>query len=787
MNAPSHRHREGPDDGLPSLRDADVAETLLRLGTPARTPCVDALGTLFRSWMHASPFHNLDLLAGLDGVPAPVAVDDAVRHALRGRGGPCHVQAAGFASLLRALGYESTLLPATVKERDDHLVVGVTLEGERWLCDVGNGHPYPAPFAFDRSESSSLWGWHFSTERTAEGLHLHRSLPEGGRKQVYVARWEPRPYDDFASIIASHHGSVGFGPFMTGLRAVRFTPGGMLTLRDTRYERHTHFGLTVRPVLDANACARLLAGPFGLAEAPITRALAGLARHRNIFADPDRGPFCQAFPDEPSGVLLTVSSTGRPESLQRLLRSLADALSRDDSGCDAPMASFVEVLVVENSTQRAHRDQNLRIVEAARAGGLRVSIDDDGHHGRSIARSRVRQTELVARYASSRKPPACVWMIDDDISFSALSLRDGVETSEPSAHLFSSLLKIRAAHPEVSAAVGPVSGDAQVRPEAMLRLQVFDLVENLLRIGDLDPESPWRTPDISALTAMPDYYYDHSRAGTAHLTTPCSWVPRTAPGSVREELLAYLRTCMDITAGAHATRPLFAQVRDDITETSAPLRGGNAVFFDLDACLSHPYPFAALGDLDSRRSDMIGATLLAKSGATFARIAIGLQHVRAEHDDRGHTEASRWRSLRSEFHGVLLARLVMDAVPLGAAPEAHLRAVAEARARSVSDALAAAHEQLQRLDALRRTSRAWWTQDAAIMEALDRVIVELRAMWEQTVGSGALSSIPLRLAALRERLLDRDDLASVLAAWRETPAAVDRMRAHIITAREDMR
>jgi arylamine N-acetyltransferase len=771
------------DDGLPALSDAAVGDVLARVGVPARPPGVEALDELFRAWLYSSPFHNLGLLAGLDGLAPPVAVADAIQHAFSGRGGPCHVQAAGFATLVRALGYSASLLPATVKERDDHLVVGVTVGGTRLLCDVGNGHPYPGPFPFDRPAERSWWGWSFATGPTKEGFRLLRSLPDGGQRQVYVARWEPRRYDDFARIIAAHHGSVGFGPFMTGLRAVRFTPRGMLALRDTCYERHTPFGLTIRPVLDAEACRALLAGPFGLQDAPIERALAGLARHRDLFAETVGEECSPGAPSAALRVLFTVSTTDRPEGLRRLLRSLREALARDGVAEGAPVASRVEVLIVENSVRSEHRCENLRLVEAARADGLGVSMDDDGRYGRSIARSRVRQTELVARYAATRGAPACVWMIDDDVSFSTLSLRDGAELSEPSVGVVSSILKIRASHPQVSAAVGPVTGDAQVRPEAMLRVQTFDLVENLRRVADLAPDVPWCTPDLSALTAMPDYYYDHSRSGTAHLTTPCAWVPRAPSGTVRFELLAYLRACLAIPAGGHATRPLLAQAPHTPVDTSSPLRGGNAIFFDLDACLSHPYPCASLGDIDSRRSDMIGATLLARGGFTFARVPVGLQHVRVEAEDSQHTAASRWRSLRSEFHGVLLARLVMDGVPPGIDPAAHLKRVAEGRAQDIAEALRAAHEQLHRLDELRRTSRAWWAHDVEVTKALDRVASMLRAMWEQSVGSDAALPVSGRLTLLRQRLLDDGDLAAVLAAWRSTPGAIDAMREQMLGVR----
>lgn len=744
-------------DGLPDLSACETTRALSTLGLSA-TPTVEGLRQIFTGWMFASPFHNLDLLAGLDGLPAPTNVDDAVRQALSGRGGPCHVQAAGFAALLRALGFAVVLLPATVKEPNDHLVVGVTVGGARYVCDVGNGHPYPAPFDFDQPESSSRWGWRFSTVPTPLGLRLHRTFPNGEQKQVYIARWEPRAYEDFADNIAAHHGTVGFGPFMTGLRAVRYTRRGMLLLRDTRYERHTDFAATSRVVRDASACAALLAGPFGLGGAPIDRALAGLARSRDIFQE-------AAEPHVRPTIFVTVSATGRPGCLKRLVESLAASLHAE--GENAPR---VELLVVENSTRADHREWNRRIVETAAATDVVVELNDDGHHGRSIARSRERQTELVRARAAVR-PPDCVWMIDDDLTFSRLSIRDGVETSEPLSDIFTRAMDLRAAHPDVSLLIGPVTGDAHVRPEATLRLQLFDLAENLVRIGDLDPGAAAPTPDIATITALPDYYYDHSRAGHAHLDVACPWVPRRAPpGTVRDELLAYLDACMGILAGAHATRPLVEADDPPPSRSSAPLRGGNALFFDLDACLSHTYPTASLDGLDSRRSDMIGATLLAREGYIVAHGPLSLEHARDAGE--GPTSASaRWRSLRSEFHGVLLARLVMDGVPGEADPPEHLRRLAIDRARVVSSALAAARDQLVRIDRLRLESRAWWRSDPEVCTHLDRVSKTLWGMWNDIVDSPELPTVEHRLAALERRLVDANDLAAVMSAWRDATGA----------------
>lgn len=773
-------------DGLPCLSREQVDRALDALALSRGEPDLARLRGLFRAWMYASPFHNLDLLAGIEGDAAPLDAYDAVMYALTWRGGPCHVQAAGFASLARALGYDAVLLPATVKEPGDHLVVGIAIDGERWLCDVGNGHPYPEPFPFDRAAESVWLGWHFITTPSNGALVLERTLPDGARKQVYAARWTPRTYGDFAAVIASHHQRVGFGPFMTGLRAVRCTPRGMLTLRDGQYERHTPFGVSTRTIPDAEACHALLVGPFGLRGAPVSRALRGLSRHRDLFST-RRG---EALENHVIEGLLTVTTTDRPRSLARLLRSLVTAIAADTVLRTSATLVALEMIVVENSAHAEHREFNRRVVSDACEQGLVVTLLDDGHYGRAIAESRSHQTEAVARRAAGGARPAFVWMLDDDVVFSSLEVRDGEEIEVPIVGLVSRLLAVRAAHPEVSLLIGSVMGDPCVRPEAVLRMQVFDLVENLSWFGDLRPDATYRAPDASSLFSLPDYYYDHSRAGSQHLDRPCPWMPRIAAGTVRQELLAYLEACAGIPSGAHATRPVLARPAHagEVAVTSTPLRGGNAVFFDLDACLAHPYPTVRIGDDLTRRSDMIGSTLLARSGTTLVATApLGLLHARDDGQGADDSEARRWRSLRTEFHGVLLARLAMDGCPPAMSPEAHLAALADERAGTVVAALRAARHQLARLDVMVSAAEGWWSQDVEVMHALDVVRRSLREMWESAVGARDLGEPDERLARLHERLRDPADLAAVLAAWEELPQAIERTWERMLLAHGEAR
>jgi len=747
------------EDGLPSLNAEQVRCAVSHLGLRVEHVDEGLLRAVMQAWLRASPFHNLDLLAGEAGVSAPVGAIEAVDRALSWRGGPCHVQAAGFACLLRGIGYDVCLLPGTVSEPGDHLLVGVDFGDRRFVCDVGNGHPYPEPFPLARPWSGSNLGWNFRTTPVPDGLVLERKMTDGRWKTVYGVQWAPRHYDEFAAIIASHHSQPGFGPFLNGLRAVRITDHVMLSLRDGRYERHAPYGSRVRPVRNVAAAAHLLRGPLGLSGAPVDEALKALLQRRpDAFAD---------APKERPRILVSLSTTDRPASLGRLLEGIA-AVARGDDGLD--------VLVVENSISAENRARNIEAVERARQAGLPITHVDDGQHGRSIARSRDRQTEEIARRGDARAAPDIVWMIDDDLVVAAREFDGRVLSDRALSGVLDQLRSVRDERPDLSMVLGQVTGDPPIRPEATLRTQAFDAAENIAALSRLDPAAPYVCAEAGVLE-MPDYYYDHSRAGVEHLTTPCPWIPRLQGRTVRDETLAYARALQAMEHGHQATRPVVLSTGRSLTigaVTSTALRGGNAAFFDFDALLAHPYPTASLGGTDTRRSDMIGGTLLARTGvALVATSTLSLLHERGSECGPSADQMVHWRSLRAEFHGVLLARLAMDP-PSGEAPRAYLGELARLRATTIIDALREARRQIGRIDEAVRAASAWWTSDQEVARELQKAQRAVLALWEAIVGPPVGADPEPRLAALAERFLAPADLDAVLSAHGTLEGCVER-------------
>src|SRR5215204_5389972 len=116
-------------------------------------PTAETLRRLQLAHLLAVPFENLSIRAG-----EPIVLDDEAlfeKVVGRRRGGFCYELNGLFAALLRALGFQVTLLSAGVARADgtfgpdfDHMALLVTLE-DRWLADVGFGDSFRDPLRLD--------------------------------------------------------------------------------------------------------------------------------------------------------------------------------------------------------------------------------------------------------------------------------------------------------------------------------------------------------------------------------------------------------------------------------------------------------------------------------------------------------------------------------------------------------------------------------------------------------------------------------------------------------------
>lgn len=261
------------DEDRPHLSPRGRDRLLERLGLPAPQVGFDGLSAMVRAWLMNIPFHNIDLLAASLVDCRPLTPEEAIDRCERGLGGPCHVHALGFVSLLEACGFDADLCSATIAHEADHLLVRVSVGSDRCLCDVGNGQPYLVPFRLDRVTELTHLGWRIRAEPTDAGIRLRRwspDLPDG--KVVYEATRKPRRWGDFAEVVARHHAQPGFGPFMTGLRAVRIEEHRIDTLRDNLWVTYEPDGYVSR-VMHEGALRDLLLDVFRLEGLPIDDAL----------------------------------------------------------------------------------------------------------------------------------------------------------------------------------------------------------------------------------------------------------------------------------------------------------------------------------------------------------------------------------------------------------------------------------------------------------------------------------------------------------------------------------
>jgi len=251
----------------------DVRAYLRRIGFRGATePSAGSLRALHRAHLYTVPFENLDIHLG-----RPIVLEVAGLHRKiveQRRGGFCYELNGLFGSLLRALGYEVSLLEARARMSAgdgfgppfDHLLLAVRCPGspERWLADVGFGDSFVEPLRLEVAEDQvDATGTYRIEPGDGDLVLLRRAGPSGAWSPEHRFTTYPHELASFAAMCRYHQTSPR-SPFTQRRVCSLATPAGRLTLRDDRLIVTDRGRRTERPVAGEAAFLQALRDHFGI-------------------------------------------------------------------------------------------------------------------------------------------------------------------------------------------------------------------------------------------------------------------------------------------------------------------------------------------------------------------------------------------------------------------------------------------------------------------------------------------------------------------------------------------
>ena len=216
----------------------DVSAYLERIGYSGGTePTRDTLRALHHAHMIAVPFENLDISLGRK----ITTNEEAILKKIVGqkRGGFCYELNGAFAALLRALGFQVTLLSARVARADgsegpefDHLTLRVDL-AKPWLADVGFGESFIEPLRLRVGQEQIDPAGRFRLVQEQGRWHMQNAEPNGNWKPEYSFSLQPRHIEEFAGMCHYHQTSPQ-SSFTQKRICSRATPEGRVTLSEMK-------------------------------------------------------------------------------------------------------------------------------------------------------------------------------------------------------------------------------------------------------------------------------------------------------------------------------------------------------------------------------------------------------------------------------------------------------------------------------------------------------------------------------------------------------------------------
>lgn len=215
--------------------DIDAYLNRIKYSGP-RTLTAETLRQLHRAHLLTIPFENLDIHLGHTIV---LDTEKFFKKIVgQGRGGFCYELNGFFAALLRALGFNVTMLSARVyldgilRPEFDHMVLLVQLE-ERWLADVGFGALFIEPLRMDEKNKQTQRNYAYRIKQYGDNWRLMARETRNPWKAMYQFTLAPRELQDYAEMCHWHQTSPRSWHTQNRI-CTRATPDGRVTLTETK-------------------------------------------------------------------------------------------------------------------------------------------------------------------------------------------------------------------------------------------------------------------------------------------------------------------------------------------------------------------------------------------------------------------------------------------------------------------------------------------------------------------------------------------------------------------------
>lgn len=173
---------------------------------------IGSVAEMMRCQLFSVPFENLDVQAGK--VVSLVPEEIVVKLLTRNRGGYCYEVNGLFAMALQSLGIPYQFVAARpmtypVRRPKTHMALVLTLDGERWLCDLGFGsYGIRAPMRLDLIDVEVRQDFDtFLLAKTNDREYLLKAQVDGEWANQYAFDLSPQEWIDFvpANYLNSTH------------------------------------------------------------------------------------------------------------------------------------------------------------------------------------------------------------------------------------------------------------------------------------------------------------------------------------------------------------------------------------------------------------------------------------------------------------------------------------------------------------------------------------------------------------------------------------------------------